>query len=165
MAKGKYEEWLTEEKLTLLSGWARDGLTDEQIAHNMGISRSTLNEWKKKYSDISDTLKRGKDVIDYEVENSLLKRALGYRTTEIVRVRDKSGKLKSIREIERDIIPDTTAQIFWLKNRRPDRWRNNPEGVEDNEFEDDGLLAALDAQTMDMEDDSWMLEEESDEQS
>lgn len=78
MAKGKYLDWITEEGLALLSGWARDGLTDEQMAHNIGISRSTLNEWKKKYPDISDTLKRGKEVVDRQVENALLKRALGY---------------------------------------------------------------------------------------
>ena len=54
MAKGKYQEWLTEEGLLQLESWARDGLTDEQIASNMGISRETLSQWKKKYSDISD---------------------------------------------------------------------------------------------------------------
>ena len=74
MAKGKYEEWRKKEKLILLEGWARDGLTDEQIAKNMGISRSTLSDWKKKYSDISDILKKGKEVVDREVENALLKR-------------------------------------------------------------------------------------------
>ncbi|MEK1833267.1 helix-turn-helix domain-containing protein [Priestia megaterium] len=60
MAKGKYEKWITEEGLVLLEGWARDGLTDEQIAHNVGVSRSTLNDWKKKYPDISDALKKEK---------------------------------------------------------------------------------------------------------
>lgn len=78
MAKGKYEYWLTPEGLLKLEGWARDGLTDEQIAHNMGISRETLSQWRKKYSDISDTLKRGKEIVDIQVENALLKRALGY---------------------------------------------------------------------------------------
>ena len=58
MAKGKYEYWLTEDGITLLQGWARDGLTDEQIASNMGICRDTLSVWKKRYPDISDTLKR-----------------------------------------------------------------------------------------------------------
>lgn len=77
MAKGKYEYWLTPEGLLELEGWARDGLTDEQIAYNIGISRSTLNSWKDKYSDISDTLKRGKEVVDRQVENSLFERALG----------------------------------------------------------------------------------------
>lgn len=69
MAKGKYEQWLTPEGLLKLEGWARDGLTDEQIAQKIGIHRDTLNEWKKKYSDISDTLKRGKEVVDLRVEN------------------------------------------------------------------------------------------------
>ena len=60
MAKGKYEYWLTPEGLLKLEGWARDGLTDEQIAQNIRISRETLYAWKKKYPDISDALKRGK---------------------------------------------------------------------------------------------------------
>ena len=81
----KYEYWLTPEGLLLLEGWARDGLTDEQISNNIGISRSTLAEWKKKYEDISDTLKKGKEVVDIQVENALLKRALGYTYDEVTR--------------------------------------------------------------------------------
>jgi len=97
VAKGKYEKWLKEENLLLLEGWARDGLTDEQIAKNIGITVSTFYEWKKKYSEISESLKKGKEVVDYQVENALLSSAL-------------EG--------------NTTAQIFWLKNRRPDKWRD-----------------------------------------
>lgn len=97
MAKGKYEKWLKKENLLLLEGWARDGLTDEQIAKNMGVSYSTLKDWKNKYSAILTALKKGKEVVDYEVENALLSSAL-------------EG--------------NTTAQIFWLKNRRPDKWRD-----------------------------------------
>lgn len=82
MAKGKYERWITKEGLALIEGWARDGLTDEQIANNMGIKRQTLYDWKKHYPDISDTLKKGKEVVDYQVENALLRRALGYTFTE-----------------------------------------------------------------------------------
>nr|DAP79957.1 MAG TPA: terminase small subunit [Caudoviricetes sp.] len=160
MAKGKYEEWLTKEKLTLLGGWARDGLTDEQIAHNMGISRSTLNEWKKKYSDISDTLKRNKEIVDIQVENALLRRALGYKYKETTKERLNSGFMAITKEVVKEVIPDTTAQIFWLKNRRPDKWRDKPVAVNEEAYEDDGLLAALDAQIEDMEDDSWMLEDE-----
>ena len=79
MARGKYQEWISDpDKKILLSGWARDGLTDEEIAKNIGISRSTLSEWKKKYPDISDTLKKGKEIVDKEVEESLLKKAKGY---------------------------------------------------------------------------------------
>ena len=97
MAKSKVDKWLEPENLLLLEDWARMGLTDEQIAHNMGISRSTLSDYKVKYPIISDTLKKGKDVVDIQVENALLKSAL-------------EGS--------------NTAQIFWLKNRRPDRWRD-----------------------------------------
>lgn len=123
MAKGKYEEWLEPEGLLKIEGWARDGLTDEQIAENMGICRDTLIEWKKKYSDISDTLKRGKEVVDRQVENALLKRALGYRYTETTKERI-DGNLVVTKEVEKEVVPDTTAQIFWLKNRKPDVWRD-----------------------------------------
>lgn len=129
LAKGKYEYWLTQEGLLKLEGWARDGLTDEQMAHNMGISRETLSQWKKKYSDISDTLKKGKEVVDIQVENALLKRALGYSYKETIQelVIDKDTGEKEMavtKIIERQMAPDTTAQIFWLKNRRPDKWKD-----------------------------------------
>lgn len=103
MAKGKYEYWLTEDGLTLLQGWARDGLTDEQIAEKCGICRDTLYDWKKKHPDISDTLKKGKEIVDMEVENALLKKAL-------------SG--------------DVAAIIFWVKNRMPKKWKDKPVDIE-----------------------------------
>ena len=74
----KYKDWLTEEGLLLIEGWARDGLTNDQIAHNIGIARGTLYEWQKTYPDFKDALKRGKAVVDRMVENALLKNALGF---------------------------------------------------------------------------------------
>lgn len=129
MAKGKYEKWMEEEGLVLLEGWARDGLTDEQIAHNVGVSRSTLNDWKKKYPDISDALKKGKEVVDLQVENALLKRALGYayeEVTEESQWNEKAERYELVitKRVRKRQAPDTTAQIFWLKNRRPDKWRD-----------------------------------------
>ena len=129
MAKGKYEYWLTNEGLLKLEGWARNGLTDEQIAHNMGVSRKTLAKWKIKYGDIGDTLKRNKEVVDYEVENALFKRALGYDYTETTKERvlnTETGEYELIttKEVHKEIAPDTTAAIFWLKNRKPDEWRD-----------------------------------------
>lgn len=133
MAKGKYQEWLTEEGLLQLESWARDGLTDEQIAANMGISRSTLSKWKSEHSDISDTLKRGKAVVDIQVENALLKRALGYSYDEVTRERvldyDQSGQvvgshMEVTKTVRKEVQGDTTAQIFWLKNRKPEQWRD-----------------------------------------
>lgn len=95
--KSKYAAFVERKGLVLVEGWARDGLTDDQIAHNIGISRATYYDWKNKYPDFSDALKRSKEVADYEVENALFKKA-------------KMG--------------DVTAQIFWLKNRRPEKWRD-----------------------------------------
>lgn len=161
MAKGKYEYWLTPEGLLKLEGWARDGLTDEQIAENIRINPATLYEWKKKYLKISEALKRGKEVVDRQVENALLKRALGYTYNEdkyisvpmdeveyseklheymnryklnhpeatddeLMLVRERFPKTKEVlaeRKVK-EVAPDTTAQIFWLKNRKPDKWRD-----------------------------------------
>ena len=132
MAKGKYQQWLEPDNLLKLQAWARDGLTDEQIAHNMGIAYSTLRVWKEKYSAISAALKKGKEVVDIQVENALLKRALGYSYNEVVRERvrdDDTGdyKLEITKTIKKEVVPDTTAQIFWLKNRRPIEWRDRKE--------------------------------------
>lgn len=83
MAKGKYQEWLTPDGITRLEAWARDGLTDEQLAAKIGITAATLYDWKNKYPEISEALKRGKEVVDIEVENALLKRALGYTDAQL----------------------------------------------------------------------------------
>ena len=124
MAKGKYQKWLEPEGLLKIEGWARDGLTDEQIAQNMDIRTSTLYDWENKYSEISEALKRGKEVVDRAVENALLKRALGCTVTEKTTMYDENGEKTSERVVEKDIPPDTTAQIFWLKNRKPEVWRD-----------------------------------------
>ena len=143
-AKGKSAEWLTPEGLLKIEGWARDGLINEQIAQNIGITATTLYEWKNKFPELSEALKRGKDVIDRQVENSLLKRALGYEYTETTReaVKDpESGniEMRVTKEVTKTVIPDTTAQIFWLKNRKPDKWRDKPA------YEDTSELDKLDA--------------------
>jgi transposase-like protein len=118
----KYEEWLTEEGLIKIEGWARDGLTNEQISHNMGINPDTLYTWIKKYPEVSDSLKRGKEVVDRQVENALLKSALGFEYEEEM-VTNK-GNVVKIKKYER---PSNTAQIFWLKNRKPADWRDKQE--------------------------------------
>lgn len=102
MARGKYEYWLTEDGLTLLKGYARRGLSDEQIAAKMHIAPSTLYEWKKRFPEISESLKEGKDLPDIRMENALY---------------------------EAGISGNVTAMIFWLKNRLKGDWKDKP--VED----------------------------------
>lgn len=138
MAKGKYHEWLSEDGLIKIQGWARDGLIDEQIAHNMGITTKTLYEWKNKYSEISGALKKGKEVIDRQVENALLKRALGYAYDETTYEDGVETK-----RVKKEVAPDTTAQIFWLKNRKPAEWRDKIEQQQTVTIQDDGFLEAL----------------------
>lgn len=149
MATGKVEKWIESDGLLLIEAWARDGLTDEQIAHNMGITRETLRVWKNKFSVISVALKRGKDVVDIEVENALLNKALGITKTinKPIKVKEviyDNGKRISEKEHieyaqeEIYIPPDTTAQIFWLKNRKPEMWRDK-QNVEVNGSIDTGV--------------------------
>ena len=138
MAKGKYQEWLTPEGLLRIEGWAKDGLTDEQIAHNMGIAYSTLKNWKDNHSAILAALKKGKEVVDREVENALFERALGgvHEVRKTFKVKrtfyDAQGRKCEKEELQTGIdevyVPgDTTAQIFWLKNRKPEQWRDKQE--------------------------------------
>ena len=117
--KGKYEDWLTEEGLLKIEGWAKDGLNDEQIAHNIGIGVRTFYEWLSKYKQLKQVLKQSKEVVDREVENALLKSATGYYVDE-ERI-DSEGNVYPVR---RFVPPNTTAQIFWLKNRKPNEWRD-----------------------------------------
>lgn len=144
MAKSKVEKWLTPEGLTLLNGWARDGLTDEQIAKNMQISTSTYYDYKNKHDEISEALKKGKEIVDYEVESSLLKKCFGYnakikKNMKVKRIEYnddgyKSNEYEEIIEVYDEVhVPaDTTAQIFWLKNRKPDKWREKQENINNN---------------------------------
>ena len=140
MAKGKYQEWLEPEGLLKIEGWARDGLTDEQIAEKMGIGYSTLQTWKTKYQDIQDSLKKGKEVVDRQVENALLQRALGYEYTETTREYiPELGEMHVTKKVTKQVAPDTTAQIFWLKNRKPQEWRDKQERI-DNTMEDNDMV-------------------------
>lgn len=131
MGKSKVGYWLTEEGLILLAGWARRGLTDAEICEKIGLHVATLWEWKKKYPDtIGEALKSGKEVADIIVENSLFRRATGYRIKEVTYKADSDGNLVAVSAVEKDVPPDTTAQIFWLKNRCPDRWRDRRKEAE-----------------------------------
>lgn len=118
----RFDPWITEDGLLKIQGWARDGLIDKQVAKNMGVADSTLRGWKRRFPEIAEALRKGKEVVDREVENALYKRALGYWVTETETTTYSDGTTKTT-EKRRHIVPDTTAQIFWLKNRKPDQWR------------------------------------------
>lgn len=120
----KVEDWLTPESLLKVKGWAMDGLIEEEIAAKIGIYRSTLYRWKKAHPQIDEALRQGKEVIDRKVENSLLRRALGYTYDEITREKMDDGKLHIIKIVTKEQAPDTTAAIFWLKNRKSVEWRD-----------------------------------------
>ena len=122
----KYTEWITEEGLLKIEGWARDGLTDKQIAENIGVAYSTFRDWIKRFPALSAPLKRGKEVIDRQVENALLKRALGHEYVETTKELTDLG-LTVTKQVTKQVAPDTTAQIFWLKNRKPQEWRDKKE--------------------------------------
>lgn len=107
MAKALYKEWLKPQALQRLEGWKRNGLTDEQIANNIGIRRETLWDWQKKHPNIANALKRGKEDVNFAVENALLRKAL-------------SG--------------NTTAMIFFLKNNWRDKYNDSQLSKEEREL-------------------------------
>lgn len=115
---GKYKYWISEEGLIRIQGWARDGLTNKQIAEKIGVAPKTFYDWLKRYSNLCNSLKENKDVVDRKVENALLKNALN---------------------------GNVTAQIFWLKNRKPNEWREKRDDVQQTVIEDDGFTEAIES--------------------
>lgn len=101
------------------------GYTDKQLADFFNVSEQTINTWKTKHPQFLESIKKGKEIADVEVVESLYKRAIGIEYEEVELKND--GKNKSKRVIKKLIPPDTTAQIFWLKNRQPHKWRDKQE--------------------------------------
>ena len=162
MAHAEYKKWLEPDNLTKLRSWARDGLTNEQIAKKIGVKRQTFERWLSTYSDMSDALKKGKEIVDAEIEDSLIsimkkhtvtttqykmvkkdafnlkaerskfaniykldhpnatKEEVGIAVAEHVDVYEKIPISKTVTEVD----PNASAIIFWLKNRRPDIYRD-----------------------------------------
>ena len=134
IAKSKYETDV-KPRLVEIEAWKRDGLTDEQIFKNLGISRDTFYKYKEKYTDFSDALKKGKEVADIEIENALFKRAIGYKYKEVIKeVKEIDGKKSTyVKEVIKEIPGDVAAQIFWLKNRKSSKWKDKQDiDIEDN---------------------------------
>ena len=141
MAAPKFDYWLTAEGLTLIEGWARDGLVLEEIAHNMGINRCTLYEWRREFPTIANALKNGRAVADRKVENALFNRAIGSDVTEVKVTEGKDGK--SVVTETKHIPADVTACIYWLKNRKPDKWNDRKTVTVEADLEDLEPLADM----------------------
>lgn len=125
-------EWLEEDNLMLLECWARDGYTFQDIANRIGISISTLRAWRAQYPDIDNALKKGREIIDYKVENALLKSALGYKTKEVkVITTIRHGKVvETVKEVtDKEQAPNVSAIQCWLYNRLPNKWKKNRDNL------------------------------------
>ena len=131
--------WLEEDNLMLLECWARDGYTFQDIANRIGISISTLRGWRVQYPDIDNALKKGREIIDYKVENALLKSALGYKTKEVkVTTTIRFGKtVETIKEVtDKEQAPNVSAIQCWLYNRLPNKWKKNRDQIIELDEED-----------------------------
>ena len=162
-AKPKYTEWLTPDGLLRIEGWARDGLSLAQIAHNVGVADSTFRRWKEENEALSAAIKRGNAPVDLEVENAMLKSALGHKETvrkaiKVKTEKQKVGEGKIVEEhieyVDEEVYipPQVIAQIFWLKNRRPDKWKDKIEQTVVTEVEDLTPLAEMLNDTKDTND-------------
>ena len=137
IAKGKYHEWLEPDGLLLIKGWARDGLTDLEIAKNLGVSMATLTDWKNRFPVISATIKEGRKPVIIDVEDTFYEKKLkGYFIEEeIVEVtkHPNGDKTEHRKKMKRWIPPDTTAMIFYLKCRKPQQYNDRLAISADNE--------------------------------
>lgn len=115
---------------------AKAGWTDAQMADFFGVTEQTWNNWKKRHADFFASLKDWKLEADHRVERSLYERAIGYSHDD-VHVTSYQGEV-TLTPIKKHYPPDTTAAIFWLKNRKREQWRDKPDEGRDNE-KDDGL--------------------------
>lgn len=141
------DTWLEDDNLMLIEAWARD-YSKKEVAERIGINISTLREWDKRYPEIHRALSVGREIIDYKVENALLKRALGYTAKEIKVVlgrQIKGGQTFQITKevVEKEIAPDVTACAIWLNNRRPDKWKRNRDKVVEVEEQDSNLQITI----------------------
>jgi hypothetical protein len=137
--KNRYDSHI-KPRLFEIECWARDGLLEVEICKRLGVGLSTFAVYKNNNQELQETLKTGKEIADYRVEESLYKRALGYKFDEVTKepviqkgtdgipLTDERGavitELTVTKIVTKEVQPDTTAQIFWLKNRRPDKWRD-----------------------------------------
>lgn len=138
------EDVLTEEGLILIQCLVRDGMSMDAVAKTLGISPQTFWLWRQKYKELQDACIKGKQLVDYQVENALLKSALGYKTTTVKTIINNSPDKNGNREVkvektETEVGPNTTACLAWLNNRKPEQWRRNRDNVMEYEDKKSGI--------------------------
>lgn len=140
---GKYRDWITQDGLDTIRGWARDGYSDIQIAKNIGVSRQQFYVWQKEYPDILDALKKGRQPVVVALEDALYKSGLGYEYEETVEeITEVDGEQrKHIKRIKKHAPPNVIALIFALKNLKKQKFKDKP--VDEVDKTDDILLATL----------------------
>lgn len=146
--ESKVDYWLTDDGLTLIEAWTRDGCLMDELSQKMGITRMTLDTWKKKYPEIKRAVSVGKELIDYKVENALLKAALGYTTTEIkVTIGKKpfNGEMFELLKetTTKEVAPNVTACMAWLNNRKHDQWKRNRDKTVEVDPDDQNVTISI----------------------
>lgn len=146
--ESQVDYWLGDDGLMLISCWARDGYTLQEISDKIGIARMTLHKWKKQYPEIRKAIEESKEVIDYKVENALLKAALGYKTKEIKVTLGKkiiNGEVFNVLKetTEKEVGPNVTACMAWLNNRKHDQWKRNRDKVLELDEEENNVSITI----------------------
>lgn len=144
----KVDYWITEDGLNLIRSWSRDTFSKSEIANRIGISPSTLNEWCEKYEEIDEAIRTTREIVDYQVENALLKAALGYKTKEIkVTVGKKVINGETVELLKetttKEVAPNVNAAIFWLNNRKFDEWKRNRDKIVEIDPDDNQVTITI----------------------
>lgn len=142
--ESKVDYWLSDDGLTLIAAWSRDGYTIDDLCGKIGISRETLRKWRMRYPEIEEAIKTSREVIDYKVENALLKAALGYTTKEIKVTLGKkivSGETFEVLKetTTKEVAPNVTACMAWLNNRKHEQWKRNRDKTLEVNDEDNNI--------------------------
>lgn len=140
--------WTSDDGLVLIEAWTRDGLTVEDICQKMGINRTTYYTWKREFPEFNQAVSVSKELVDYKVENALLKAALGFKTKEIkVTLGRKIFNGETVEMLKetttKEFAPNVTACMAWLNNRKHDQWKRNRDKVMELDEEDNNISITI----------------------
>lgn len=148
-----YDKYIKGKEDVIVSD-CRNGADNKGLCKRIGIGLTTFKRIQKEHPEFNELLKEGKDDADLKVESSLYRRAIGYdveeTTTEVKVGDDGTAQTTVVKKTKKHIVGDTTAQIFWLKNRKPESWRDK----QDININNDEWVTALKSLTDSYKDDS-----------